>query len=126
MLDHRAAGTALLVYGVGTFTANALIAAPGGEYDTGGIVAFAADGHRALAFAAAYLGCAAALAVLPFLLGIRSHLAQPGRPGLGPGDRSRHHGRGGLVRVRRGRCRLDGGGRDREERRTAPRSPAWV
>lgn len=83
MISHRAAGTALLVYGVGTFVANALISAPGGEYDVRSVSAYTAEGHRPLAFAAAYLGCVAALAVLPFVLGVRAHLASVADLGWG-------------------------------------------
>lgn len=74
MIARRTAGAALLLYGVATFVANALIDAPGGQYEPGGVVNYVDSGHFPVAFAAAYLGCLGALAVLPFVLGIRDEL----------------------------------------------------
>jgi hypothetical protein len=74
MITRRTAGIALLLYGVATFVANALIAAPGGQYDPAGVVNYVDSGHFPIAFAAAYLGCLGAVAVLPFVLGIRDEL----------------------------------------------------
>jgi hypothetical protein len=74
MIARRTAGAALLLYGVATFVANALIAAPGGQYEPGGVVSYIDSGHFPVAFAAAYLGCLGAVAVLPFVLGIRGEL----------------------------------------------------
>ena len=74
MITRRTAGVALLLYGVATFVANALIAAPGGQYDPASVAKFVDSGHFPIAFAAAYLGCLGAVAVLPFVLGIRDEL----------------------------------------------------
>jgi hypothetical protein len=74
MITRRTAGAALLLYGVATFIANALIAAPGGQYDAAGVASYVDSGHFPVAFAAAYLGCLGAVAVLPFTLGIRGQL----------------------------------------------------
>lgn len=74
MIARRTAGVALLLYGAATFVANALIAAPGGQYDPAGVVKYVDSGHFPVAFAAAYLGCLGAVAVLPFVLGIRDEL----------------------------------------------------
>jgi hypothetical protein len=78
MTDRRTAGAALLVYGITTFIANTLIAAPGGQYDPQGVMAFVDPGHSPLAFAAAYLGCLGAVAVLLFALGVRRELGPAG------------------------------------------------
>lgn len=74
MITPRTAGATLLLYAAATFIANATIAAPGGQYDPVGVTDYLDRGHLPLAFAAAYLGCLGALAVLPFVLGIRDHL----------------------------------------------------
>ena len=74
MITRRTAGAALLLYGVATFVANALIAAPGGQYEAAGVARYVDSGHFPIAFAAAYLGCLGAVAVLPFVLGIRGDL----------------------------------------------------
>ena len=74
MNASRTAGTALLLYGVATFVASALIAAPGGQYEPEGVVNYIDSGHFPIAFVAAYLGCLGAVAVLPFVLGIRGEL----------------------------------------------------
>ncbi len=78
MTTRRTAGFALLLYGVATFVATALIGAPGGQYEPAKVTAFVDSGHFALAFAAAYVGCLGAVAVLPFVLGIRSELGSRG------------------------------------------------
>lgn len=74
MISRRTAGAALLLYGVATFVANELIAAPGGDYEARGVASFVDSGHFPVAFAAAYLGCLGAVAVLFFVLGIRREL----------------------------------------------------
>jgi hypothetical protein len=78
MIPRRTAGAALLLYGVATFVANALIAAPGGEYEAAGVAHYVGSGHFAVAFAAAYVGCLGAVAALPFALGIRDQLGASG------------------------------------------------
>jgi hypothetical protein len=85
MTTPRTTGIALLLYGLATFAANALIAAPGGEYDVAGVTGFVDSGHYPVAFAAAYLGCLGALAVLPFVLGVRSVLGARGELAWGLG-----------------------------------------
>ena len=85
MITRRKAGVALLLYGVATFAANALIAAPGGQYDPSGVAKFVDSGHFPLAFAAAYLGCLGAVAVLPFVIEIRDELGQWGHLAWGLG-----------------------------------------
>ena len=78
MITRRTAGVALLVYGVATFLANALIQAPGGQYEPRVVTSYVDSGHYAVAFVAAYLGCLGALAVLPFVLGMRDELGPYG------------------------------------------------
>jgi hypothetical protein len=74
MITRRTAGTALFLYAVATFVANVLIAAPGGQYQAADVADYVDSGHFPLAFGAAYLGCLGAVAVLPFVLGIRDQL----------------------------------------------------
>lgn len=74
MITRRTAGAALLLYAVATFVANALIAAPGGQYEAAGVANYVDSGHFPVAFAAAYLGCLGAVSVLPFVLAIRGQL----------------------------------------------------
>lgn len=74
MISRRTTGAALLVHGVATFVANALIAAPGGQYEPAAVADYVDSAHFPVAFAAAYLGCLGALAVLLFVLGIRDEL----------------------------------------------------
>lgn len=76
MITRRTAGAALLLYGIATFVANALIAAPGGQYEASGVARYVESGHFPIAFAAAYVGCLGAVAVLPFVLGIRGELGE--------------------------------------------------
>lgn len=78
MLARRTAGGALLLYGVATFVATSLIAAPGGAYEPSGVADYVGSEHFPVAFAAAYLGCVGALAVLPFVLSIRRELGRFG------------------------------------------------
>jgi hypothetical protein len=78
MTTRRTAGAALLVYAVATFAANTIIAAPGGEYESKAVSAFVSSGHYAIAFAAAYLGCLGAVALLPFVLGVRTEIGRHG------------------------------------------------
>ena len=85
MITRRAAGAALLVYTLATFAANVLIAAPGGDYEPATVSQFVASGHRASAFAAAYLGVLGAVAFLPFVLGMRAELARLGELAWGLG-----------------------------------------
>ncbi len=85
MLTRRTAGAALLIYGLATFAANALSAAPGGQYEPGGVAGYIDPGHFPIAFAAAYLGCLGAVAVLPFALGIRRELGRFGELAWGLG-----------------------------------------
>lgn len=54
MITRRAAGAALILYGAGTFAANELIAAPGGDYENSLVKDFIAPGHRPVAFLAAW------------------------------------------------------------------------
>jgi hypothetical protein len=74
MISRRTAGAALLLYGVATFVANTMIAAPGGDYESAAVTRFVDSGHFPITFAAAYIGCFGALAVLPFVMGIRGEL----------------------------------------------------
>ena len=74
MISRRTAGGALLVYGLGTFVANSLIGAPGGEYEPAGVARYVAQEHVPMAFAMAYVGCLASVALLVFVLGVRSEL----------------------------------------------------
>lgn len=76
MITRRTAGAALLVYGLGTIAANALIAAPGGTYKPDAVDRFVGSGHYAVVFALAYVGCLASVAVLPFVLGMRDELGR--------------------------------------------------
>lgn len=78
MITRRTAGAALMLYGVATLTANALIAAPGGQYEPAGVDSFLAKAHFPVAFAGAYLGCMASVALLPFVLGIRREVGHLG------------------------------------------------
>jgi hypothetical protein len=78
MIARRTAGAALLVYAVATFAANTVMAAPGGEYDPNAVANYISSGHYAIAFAAAYLGCLGALALLPFVLGVRAEVGRLG------------------------------------------------
>ena len=78
MITRRTAGAALLLYGVATFLANALIGAPGGQYEPRVVTDYVDSGHYAVAFVAAYLGCFGAMAVLPFVLGMRRELGPYG------------------------------------------------
>jgi hypothetical protein len=78
MIARRTAGAALLVYAVATFAANALIAAPGGEYEPKAVSDYVSSGHYAIAFGAAYLGCLGAVALLPFVLGMRTEIGRLG------------------------------------------------
>ena len=78
MTTRRTAGAALLVYGVATFVANTLIAAPGGQYDPNGVARFIDHGHIPVVFAAAYAGCLGAVALIPFVLGLRKELGSSG------------------------------------------------
>lgn len=74
MITRRAAGAALVLYGVATFVANVLLAAPGGDYEPARVTAFLAPDHFAVAFGAAYLGCLGSVALLFFVLGLRDEL----------------------------------------------------
>lgn len=85
MSTRRTAGAALLLYGVATFVAIVSMNAPGGAYDPAGVTDFVAPGHFALAFAAAYVGCLGALALLPFVLGVRHELGSAGDLAVGLG-----------------------------------------
>ncbi len=76
MTTRRSAGAALLTYGLGTLAASLLVAAPGGNYDSAAVTSFVAPHHYVVAFAAAYLGCLASVAVLPFVLGVRDELGR--------------------------------------------------
>jgi hypothetical protein len=78
MTTRRSAGVALLVYGVATFVANAFIGAPGGEYEASSVANFVDTSHFPVAFAAAYVGCLGAVALIPFVLGLRKELGSSG------------------------------------------------
>ncbi len=78
MIARRTAGAALLLHGVATFAASALIAAPGGQYDAGGVARFVDSAHFPVAFVAAYVGCLGSVAALFFVLGIRDALGSSG------------------------------------------------
>jgi hypothetical protein len=78
MITRRTAGAALLLYAVATFVANDAIIAPGGQYEPEGVAKFVDSGHFPVAFAAAYLGCLGAVALLPFVLGMRDELGHLG------------------------------------------------
>ena len=84
-MTRRTAGAALLVYALATFAANSLIAAPGGEYESKTVTDFASSGHYAIAFAAAYIGCLGAVALLPFVLGMRAEIGHLGELAWGLG-----------------------------------------
>jgi hypothetical protein len=85
MITRRTAGIALLVYALATFAANTFIAAPGGEYEPKLVSDFVSSGHSPVAFALAYVGCLGALALLPFVLGVRAELGQSGELAWGLG-----------------------------------------
>jgi hypothetical protein len=76
MTTRRTAGIALLVYALATFVANSLIGAPGGMYEPKVVTDFVSSDHYAVAFALAYVGCLGALALLPFVLGMRAELGR--------------------------------------------------
>ena len=78
MITRRTAGAALLIYAVATFAANTIIAAPGGTYSAKGVARYTSSGHYGIAFAAAYLGCLGAVALLPFVLGMRAEIGRLG------------------------------------------------
>lgn len=78
MTTRRTAGAALLTYAVTTFAANTLIAAPGGEYEPKAVSDFISSSHYAIAFTAAYIGCLGAVALLPFVLGVRKEIGHHG------------------------------------------------
>jgi hypothetical protein len=85
MITRRTAGMALLVYALATFVANAFIGAPGGEYEPKLVTDFVASGHYATAFVLAYVGCLGALALLPFVLGMRADLGHVDELAVGLG-----------------------------------------
>lgn len=85
MITRRTAGIALLVYALATFVANSFIGAPGGEYEPKVVTDFLASGHYVPTFALAYLGCLGALALLPFVLGMRAELGRTGELAWGLG-----------------------------------------
>lgn len=85
MITRRTAGAALLVYASATFVANTFIAAPGGEYEPKLVTDFVSSGHYAGTFAFAYLGCLGAVALLPFVLGVREELGHLGELAWGLG-----------------------------------------
>ena len=85
MITRRTAGAALLVYAVATFAANSFIAAPGGTYEPTTVARYVSSGHYGIAFAAAYLGCLGALALLPFVLGVRAEIGRLGELAWGLG-----------------------------------------
>src|SRR3954469_20181081 len=77
-IPRRTAGLGLLAYGIGTPVAFMGIGAPGGDYEDGIVTSFVSSGHRATAFALAYLGALAALGLLPFAARLRSELRSGG------------------------------------------------
>jgi hypothetical protein len=77
-ISRRTAGLGLLAYGIGTPVAFMGIGAPGGDYEDGIVTSFVSSGHRATAFALAYLGALAALGLLPFAARLRSELRSGG------------------------------------------------
>ncbi len=85
MITRRTAGISLLVYALATFAANAFIGAPGGAYDSKTVSDFVSSGHSATVFATAYLGCLGAVALLPFVLGVREQLGHLGELAWGLG-----------------------------------------
>jgi hypothetical protein len=85
MITRRTAGAALLVYTVATFAANAFIAAPGGSYEPKVVTTFVSSGHYAMAYTTAYLGCLGAVALLPFVLGVRAEIGHLGELAWGLG-----------------------------------------
>jgi hypothetical protein len=74
----RTAGLGLLAYGVGTPLAFMSIGSPGGDYSDSVVASYIASGHRAAAFALAYLGAFAALGLLAFARGMRHRLRSGG------------------------------------------------
>jgi hypothetical protein len=76
--SRRTAGLGLLAYGIGTPVAFMTIGAPGGDYEDSIVTSYIAGGHRATAFALAYLGVFATLGLLPFASRMRSELRSGG------------------------------------------------
>jgi hypothetical protein len=74
----RRAGTALLIFTLGTFAALTMAPAPAGNYDLGQIHSYLAPGARATTFAGAVIGVLAALALLYYLSALRADMP-PGR-----------------------------------------------
>ncbi|MFZ2013099.1 MAG: hypothetical protein WAV00_04690 [Nocardioides sp.] len=73
MTTRRAAGLALIAYGLGTFFAFAPNS-PGGDYSDAAVATFVSHGHMWAAFTSAYLGIFSALALLVFGLGLRDEV----------------------------------------------------
>jgi hypothetical protein len=73
MTTRRAAGLALIAYGLGTLFAFAPNS-PGGDYSDAAVATFVSRGHMWAAFAFAYLGVFSALALLVFGLGLRDEV----------------------------------------------------
>ena len=67
----RGAGTALLVYGIGTTVCFFGAGGPGGDFEPATISAYTAPSHYPLAVALWYLGALAALALIPFARELR-------------------------------------------------------
>ena len=67
----RAAGTALLVYGIGTTVGYFGAGGPGGSFEPDKVAAYTAPGHYPLAVGLWYLGALAALALVPFARELR-------------------------------------------------------
>jgi hypothetical protein len=68
----RAAGTGLLIYGLGVTTAFFTLGAPGGAYEPAKISSYLSSDHWAAAFTIAYAGAFASLGLLLFGHALRS------------------------------------------------------
>ena len=77
MHNRQAAGTALLVYGLGTFLAFSHNA-PGGDYTDTDVIEFTSPGHMWVAFGLAYLGILGAVALLVFGTRMRDEVGSTG------------------------------------------------
>ena len=71
MTITRGAGTALLVYGIGTTVGYFGAGGPGGDFEPATIAGYTAPSHYAAAVGLWYLGAFAALALIPFARELR-------------------------------------------------------
>ena len=78
----RSAGTALLVYGIGTTVGYFGAGGPGGDFEPTTIAGYTAPSHYPVAVALWYLGAFAALALIPFARELRKVSVEHPFPGL--------------------------------------------